>query len=392
MNVVDLVLLLGLVYSAARGFRQGALSQVAAFGGAAVGLLVGALAAPRIAASFVPEPGSTLSLLTLGLLLVAIVVGQVAGLAVGVRLRAAAADVGAASVDRTAGVAVGVTGLLLAVWLLGSVLAQGPVPAVAKEVRTSRIVAVVDDALPPPPDVFSRVGGYLNRQGFPTVFSDFGGAIAPPVDPPSRGAVAAAQRAGARSVVQVVGVGCGGMSSGTGFVPEPGFVVTNAHVVAGVGQLAVRDRAGEHQARAIYVDPDIDLAVLAAPDAAARAIPWVTDAAERGTAGATLGFPGGRRDLVVKPAAVRGRGEAVGRDIYGRGVVNRQVLTLSAGVQRGDSGGPFVTSEGRVAGVVFAAAAAEPGTAYALAAASVRDDVRDAIARNTPVGTGSCRF
>ncbi|MDP9406033.1 MAG: serine protease, partial [Actinomycetota bacterium] len=93
MNVVDLVLLLALVYAAARGFRQGALSQVAAFGGAAAGLVLGAVVAPRIAAAFVREPGSTLSLLTLGLLLVSVVLGQAAGLAVGMRLRAAAAEV-----------------------------------------------------------------------------------------------------------------------------------------------------------------------------------------------------------------------------------------------------------------------------------------------------------
>ena len=392
MNIVDLVLLLVLVLAALRGFRQGAMSQVMAFGGAALGLVVGAVVAPRVAPAVVEEPGAALALMTLGLLLLSIALGQAIGVGVGMRLRRAVHVAGAAAVDRTAGIAVGVTGVLLTIWLLGSVLVQGPVPSLAKQVRQSAIVGVVSDAMPAPPDLFGRVGNYLDQHGFPTVFSGLGGAIAPPVDPPSRGAVAAAQEAGAPSTVQVTGQGCGGVSSGTGFVTEPGFVVTNAHVVAGTRDLRVRDASGEYPARAIFVDSDVDLAVLRAPDLDAPAIRWIGRPAERGDAGATLGFPGGQRQMEVKPAAVRSRSTATGRDIYGRGSVTREVLTLSADVQRGDSGGPFVARSGRVAGVVFAAAAAEPGTGYALTAESVQGPVERAIDENTTVGTGSCRF
>jgi S1-C subfamily serine protease len=112
----------------------------------------------------------------------------------------------------------------------------------------------------------------------------------------------------------------------------------------------------------------------------------------RETEGATLGFPGGQRDMVVKPATVRSRSEAVGRDIYGRGLAPREILTLAATVQRGDSGGPFVTADGLIGGVVFAANAAQPGEGYALTAERVRPDVDAAIAANTGVGVGECRF
>jgi S1-C subfamily serine protease len=94
----------------------------------------------------------------------------------------------------------------------------------------------------------------------------------------------------------------------------------------------------------------------------------------------------------VKPAAVRSRSNATGRDIYGRGSVTREILTVSSNVQRGDSGGPFVTSDGTVGGVVFAAAVAEPGTGYALTAESVKGAVARAIDRNEPVGTRACRY
>ena len=390
MNAVDVVLLLLLLFAALRGFRQGAISQIAAFGGAALGLVGGALAAPSIAARLVSEPGTTLSLLTLGLLLFSVALGQTIGVIVGSRLRFAAHKVGVGGVDRAAGIAVGVIGLVITVWLATSVLSQGPSPALARQVRRSEVVTAIDRVMPRPPDLFGRVAGYLDRQGFPTVFSGLGGSVAPPVDPPPDRDVAAAQRAGARSTVQIVAPGCGGISSGSGFVTERGYVVTNAHVIAGAESIMVRDRAGEHAARPVLVDTAVDLAVLAVPDVAAPPLVW-TETANRGTNGATLGYPGGQRELEVKPAAVRGKGQAVGRDIYGRELVTRQVLTLTARVERGDSGGPFVTSDGEVGGVVFAAAADEAGTGYALTAGSVADDVQNAIRRNETVGTRACR-
>jgi S1-C subfamily serine protease len=393
LNALDVLLLAMLAFSLYRGFRQGALSQIAAFGGAGLGLVIGALLAPRVAGAMVGQPGSGLALVTLGLLLVLVFLGQGIGFGIGLRLRRAAINAGVGALDRVAGMAVGAAGLVLVVWLLGAVLSQGPMPVIAQQVRESRMTTFMDEALPPPPDVFGRVAGYLDQQGFPQVFSGLGGGItAPPVPPTSDAAVQAAAAAGQPSTVQVQATGCGGISSGSGFVVSPGFVVTNAHVVAGGSDMVVRDAAGEWAAVPVHFDPDLDLAVLASPDTQAPAIGWAGAPADRETEGATLGFPGGQRDMVVKPATVRGRGEAVGRDIYGRGVAAREILTLTAGVQRGDSGGPFVTSEGLVGGVVFAANAAEPGTGYALTAERVRPDIDAAMARNTPTGVGDCRF
>lgn len=392
MNAVDVILLLAVVYVGLRGFRQGALSQMAAFGGAAAGLIGGAVAAPRLAGAVIDRPGTDLALLTLGLLLGIVLLGQGLGLAVGLRLRAGAERLGAGSADRTAGIAVGLVGLVVTVWLLASVLVHGPAPAIARALDQSRVVATIDRALPPPPDVFGRVSFYLNQHGFPQVFAGIGGATAPPVAPPAQGAVAVATDAGEQSTVQVESQGCVGFSSGSGFVTQPGFVVTNAHVIAGGQRLFIRDTQGTYEAVAIHVDPRLDLAVLSSPGLETTPIGWTTTSAPRGTEGATLGFPAGQRALSVRPATVRTRLNAVGRDIYGQGTVTREILVLSAAVEPGDSGGPFVTSDGLVGGVVFAAAASEPGTGYALTAEQVTADVTSAIARNTAVTTGSCRF
>ena len=93
----------------------------------------------------------------------------------------------------------------------------------------------------------------------------------------------------------------------------------------------------------------------------------------------------------MRPATVQARIDAIGRDIYGGSRVRREILALSALVGQGDSGGPFVSSEGLVGGVVFAG---DPGggTGYALTAGEVRPVVEDAIDRNQEVGVGACRF
>lgn len=393
MNALDFILILLLVVVSIRGGRLGGLSQVASYGAAAVGLIVGAVVAPRIAGAVADGPGVTLSLLTLALLVASLLIAQSIGIAIGARLRRAAADVGAGPLDAVAGVAVAVVGLVVTVWLLAVPLSRGPSPTLAQSLRTSRVVHAIDQRLPAAPDVVARVGVYLDRQGFPEVFSDVRPVVtAPPVATPQGSVVAAAEAAGRDSVVQVESNGCESISFGSGFVTRPGFVVTNAHVVAGGDDVVVRGVSGSARARVILFDPDLDLAVLAAPELSAPPLPWADGAVERETAGATLGFPGGERALVAKPAAVRRRVSAVGRDIYGVDTVTREVLILADDVRRGDSGGPFVTGDGAVAGVVFAAAVAEPNTGYALTAESVRDTVADSIARNDRTGTGACRF
>lgn len=231
-NVPDAVLLLVLVYVLFRGWQQGAVSQIAALGGLLIGLLVGMWAGPWVGGLVVDKPGRGLALLTLGVLLVAAVIGQGIGVRIGLRLRHAVEGAGMGKLDQVVGVGVGAVGLVLVVWLLSSMLAQGPFPGLAQQIRGSQTIQVLDAALPPPPDVTGRVSRYLDDQGFPQVFAG-GGITAPPVSPTTDQAMQAAAAAGQPSTVQIRGFGCGGkISFGSGFVSQPGFVVTNAHVVA----------------------------------------------------------------------------------------------------------------------------------------------------------------
>jgi S1-C subfamily serine protease len=387
-NALDAVLLLLLVYVSFRGWRQGAVSQIAAFGGLVLGLLVGMWAAPSISGVFVDEPARGRALLTLGLLFIAALIGQGIGVRVGLLLHRGLNRVGMSKVDRGAGVGVGAFGLVLIVWLLSSVLAQAPFSDLAQQIRGSQAIQALDAALPPAPDVVGRIS---DDQGFPQVFAGRG-ITAPPVSPTADEAVRSAAAAGQQSTVQIRGLGCGGkIGVGSGFVIQPGFVVTNAHVIAGFDWLSVRDAAGEHSAVAIHIDPALDVAVLSA-DVQAPAIGWTDVPATRGTEGATLGFPGGQSQMMVRPATVQSRIEAIGRDIYGEGSARREILALAAAVKQGDSGGPFVTSAGLVGGVVFAGNPGDRAIGYALTAEQVRPGITAAIARNINVDVGACRF
>jgi S1-C subfamily serine protease len=393
LNGLDYVLLIVLVIVSVRGSRLGGLSQVASYGTAAVGLVIGALIAPNLAALLADGPGPTLSLLTLTILLACLLAAQSVGIAIGMRLRRAAARAGVGGLDAAAGIAVAAIGLVLAVWLLATPLSRGPSQSLANTLHGSRLVNLIDQALPAPPDVIARVGTYLDQQGFPEVFSEIGPDVtAPPAPTPRGSAVAAAEAAAIDSVVQIEVSGCDSISYGSGFVTQPGVVVTNAHVVAGGQRVRVRGPEGTRRARVTLFDPELDLAVLSAPKLQAPALPWTQEPTGRGLTGATLGFPGGRRQLTVKPAAVRRRVQAVGRDIYDRSTVTRDVLILADDVTRGDSGGPFVTAGGEVAGVVFAAAVTEANTGYALAADAVRDIVAEGAGRTAATDTGRCRF
>ena len=94
--------------------------------------------------------------------------------------------------------------------------------------------------------------------------------------------------------------------------------------------------------------------------------------------------------LEADAAAVRRTITAAGRDIYGEETVRRQVYELQAEIRPGHSGGPFVTIDGTVAGVVFAASTTNEEVGYALTAIQARPQIRIGTGRTEAVDTGEC--
>jgi S1-C subfamily serine protease len=386
VNLLDIVLLGAIVVAGLSGYRRGFVLQTISFAGLLIGLGLGALLAP-VAARTVEAP-ATQALVAMVVLIALGAAGDGVGWLIGRRLRARAQRTRFGRADAVGGSATAVVALLLAVWFVALNLVNGPFPGVAKEIRGSTIVRTLDDALPEPPSLLAQVRGFFNRFGFPDVFSGIPPLPAEPVDPPSRSEARAAFDAAAAATVRVVGQACDSIQEGSGFVAADGYVVTNAHVVAGVDEPHVQTPGGEDVGTTVLFDAELDLAILSVPGVTVAPLPLTLNAG-RGDAGAVLGYPEGG-GLAGERAAVLRSFEAVGRDIYGEGDAERSVLELQAEVRPGNSGGPFVMPNGAVAGVIFAASTTHDDVGYALSSSEVRPPLELTVGSTAEVGTGPC--
>jgi S1-C subfamily serine protease len=388
VNLLDLLIIGVLVLAGLNGYRRGVALQLVIYAGLILGLFVGAIVAPRFAGLAHSPVGSAVIALTALLAFAAI--GDAVGWFVGIRIWTMARQSALGVLDSVAGSIFAILAVLVAVWFLGYNLANGPSPALANEIRGSAIVRGLDRSLPRPPGVLAQVRQFLNRFGFPEVFAGVPPAPAGPVKGPTRGEIAAVARRAEGSTVRIVGRACDAIQEGSGFVVAENYVVTNAHVVAGVGSPQVQEQnGGSELATTVLFDPRVDIAVLRVAATPGPALPLDPSDERRGTQGAVLGYPGGG-SLAFGPAAVRRELNAEGRDIYGRNVTTRDVYELQATVKPGDSGGPFVLLNGEVGAVVFAASTTDGRLGYALTSKQIAPLIRSAIGRTQQVSTDGC--
>lgn len=391
MNLIDLGVL-GLVALAAyRGWHRGFIGQLFEFGGGFLGLILGvSVIGPWLARTFTDQAGPSAALVSIAAVFVMLSLGQAAGYLVGHRFGSVAHRVRLGSVDSGFGAVLSVVITFIAFWLVGSLLVNGPSQEFARALQKSRSLKVMNDLMPPPPNVLAYIRQYLDTSGFPQVFQGLPRPIGEPARLPSQREAQAAGRKAAGSMVRVVVPACGGTQLGSGWIAAADTVVTNAHVVSGGDRVIVQDPA-DHVATVVVFDPRTDIAVLHVEGLAGSPLPLETGIQERGEKGATLGYPGTQDgQLVIKRAAVQAQYTATGRDIYGRQSAQRDVYEMHAAVRQGDSGGPFVLANGDVAGVVFAAATTDEDTGYALTGAEVADEIREGSGKTSEVSTGRC--
>ena len=293
VSFLDVFLVLLIVMTAIGGYRRGALLQVFGLAGVVIGVAVGVAVAPEAGAA-ANEPLTRVAIV-LGVVVLGAFSGNLLGYLVAVRVRrrvhrpTATTDGSPKSAwspggDAVLGAGVSVTAMLLVTWFLALNLANGPFPTVARGIKDSAILQAMAATLPPPPPLVPQLERFADVLGFPDVFIGLPSA-GEPTEPPSSAAVQAAKRAAAGSTVQVLGQGCaaGFLNEGSGFVAAPGYVVTNAHVVAGVTDTWVRFTNRDFDATVVTFEPNLDLAVLRVPDLTAPALPLVTEDLPRGT-------------------------------------------------------------------------------------------------------------
>jgi S1-C subfamily serine protease len=395
MNLADgvVILLAGLL--AWRGYRRGALQQIFELGGGFLGLIGGAALGPHLAREYTDRAGPEAAILSLAVVFVCLSIGQILGYLIGARFSSMAKKAKLGQVDAGLGAGLGALAAIFAYWLIGSLLLIGPSQAVSRQLSESAILRWAN-GVQRPPDLLAVVQQYLDTSGFPQVFVGIPPSITEQVDLPSGPQARKAAAAADQSTVRIVVPACGGTQLGSGWISAPDTVVTNAHVVAG-GPSSVsveeEDQAGSGgvEGTVVLFDDHLDLAVIHVEGLSGDPLPLLTTDKDSGSPGAVLGYPGSRQgQLVTGPAAVQNVFNARGRDIYGDQEVLREIYELRAQVEQGNSGGPFVTPEGEVAGVIFAASTTDGQTGYALTGSEVADEVRAGASRTQPVATGRC--
>jgi S1-C subfamily serine protease len=263
------------------------------------------------------------------------------------------------------------------------------VPVIGAEAQRSVAIRWLLETLPPPGEVIGEVGAILDESGLPQVFSGLEPPAAPPVDVPGGADAARIAARALASTVRVEAGGCGALFTGTAFSVSTGIFVTNAHVVAGADRVTLRSAAGSTRGTVVLFDPDLDIALVRAPDLPLPNLELAVNAPERGATGAAVGHPNGA-GLTALPGAVTARIEARGRDIYGEAPIVRDILELRAAIEPGVSGGPFVLTDGTVGGVVFAESRTDDAIGYALDPVAVALAIRPGLAATDAVDTGRC--
>ena len=391
-DLLDLVLLGAALLFAVSGYRQGFVVGVLSFVGFLGGGVLGARFAPSIAGS---ELLSSATRAVVGLVVVfaAATTGQVVATLVGGAVRRRLTWRPARQVDALAGAVVSVIGLLLVAWLVGRAVADSQYQGLSSQVRGSVVLGAVDRVVPDTGrQLFASFRELVDERDFPKVFDDLRRPEMTDVDPPDATLAASPVVAKVRpSVLKITGEAeeCGKRIEGTGFVYADERVMTNAHVVAGVDRPRVEVGGEQLAARVVLYDPGRDVAVLAVPGLRRPALAFNPEQAPSGAGAVVVGYP---KDGPFRADAARISTDqrARGLDIYGRETVVREIYALRGRVQQGNSGGPLVDLQGRVYGVVFAAAADDETVGYALTAQEVAGQARAGVAADAPVSTRSC--
>jgi S1-C subfamily serine protease len=400
VNVLDILLLVAAVWFAIVGYRQGFVVGILSVIGFLGGGLVAVYLLPVIWGALTEdsEVSTTAAIVAVVIVIVCASVGQAFTTHLGNKLRRFITWSPARALDATGGALVNVVAMLLVAWLIGSALAGTSLPTLGKEVRNSKVLLGVSRVMPDQANTwFTDFTSVLAQNGFPQVFSPFANEPITEVQPPDPALVGSPVAARAKqSIVKVVGTApsCGKVLEGTGFVFDERRVMTNAHVVGGVDEPTVQI-GGEgrlYDAKVVLYDWERDIAVLDVPDLKARPLEF-TDFEEgdarSGDSAIVAGFPeNGSYD--VRSARVRGRINANGPDIYHRGTVRRDVYSLFATVRQGNSGGPLLTTDGKVYGVIFARSLDDADTGYALTADEIREDIRLGRTANQQVDSQGC--
>jgi S1-C subfamily serine protease len=319
--------------------------------------------------------------------------GQAIASWIGSRIRATIRNRTGRTVDDLGGAVVSMVAVLIVAWLVAAPLGSSPIPGLSRSVRNSALLHGINAVMPNQAKALSDALRHsVDTRGFPNVFGDLDPTQVRQVPPPNSALAGSQVVAQARrSVVKIRGDArsCSRTIEGSGFVFASQHVMTNAHVVAGTNSITVLDGGNQRSGRVVVYDAEKDLAVIYVPGLTAPVMHFAAQPARSGDDAIVLGYPlDGPFD--AEPARIRDNGPIRGPDIYNARTVTRDIYTIRGLVRSGNSGGPLLDVDGTVLGVIFAAAADDPQTGFALSEAEAAPVIDAGRQATDPVATGHC--
>jgi S1-C subfamily serine protease len=386
--LLDVFLIVILVAYLVYGYRTGLLRSLGSIIGIVIGAFLAVLLVP-VVTTWVQNPDLR-TLASIAVVVALVAGGYTGGSAIGTAIQSRMKVRGLRRINRALGaVLTTIVAALVASMLAASISALG-VPVLSQAISSSAVLRGINSVIPEPVQTFlAEVRSATVDQSLPRIAEAFGGNLSTSI--PSLNSDTPALDAAAVSVVRITGnaYACGQSQSGSGFVVAPDRVMTNAHVVAGVTNPVVDVRNGPAlQSTIVYFDPIGDLAVLDVPGLDVKPLALGGTVAA-GTDAVSDGYPFGG-PFVSIPVAVDQVGTVDVEDIYGDQSNPREIYSLAANVQEGDSGGPLLTTNGVVAGVIFAKGATTQNVGYAITMKSVAPVAAEAPRLSSEVSSGRC--
>ena len=385
--VLDVLLIVLLIAYVVYGFRNGLSRSIFVIAGVVAGAIAAFFVVPLVTgwvAWSLARP-----VVTIAVTVALVAAGHALGSSLGRGIRRGIERTPLSGLDRLLGAVVTGVAAALVASVVGSTVSQLGVPVLSRATAGSAVLRTINALTPDPVEAWvAQLKSIVADSGLPVISDALGGPapVIPQLDTGSPQLNAAAQ-----SVVRITGnaFACGVSQSGTGFVVADDRVVTNAHVVAGVTEPVVEAPNGEAIAGSIvYFDPVLDLAIIAVPGLTADPLP-LGDSLPAGTDAAVQGYPFGG-PFTSGAARVMQVGTAQVDDIYGTSTQPREVYTLAADVRQGNSGGPVLTLDGTVAGVVFARSADTASVGFAMTMAELDPVAAEASTLTATVSSGEC--
>ncbi|MEO5921204.1 MAG: MarP family serine protease [Pseudolysinimonas sp.] len=388
-RLLDVLLILLFLVYLGEGWRNGFARSISTIAGIVAGGAAAFFAIPFVA-GIIPEPFWR-TVVTIAIAVALLVGGHAGGAALGRAIRGRVATTALSAPDRVFGALANlITSALVTALIAGSVGALG-IPFLSTAISDSWVLKGIERITPAPVDAaLARLRSIVIDEGLPSIAEALGGVSTSPgvpdVDTGSEPLAIAAQ-----SVVRISGnaYACGQNQSGSGFVVATDRIVTNAHVVAGVPEPVVEAPNGQAlDGRVVYFDPDDDLAIIAVVGLSVAPLDLAFTLGV-GDEAVVDGYPFGGPFTTGAAEVLAVSTEQIA-DIYGQSTSPREVYSLAADVNPGNSGGPLLTTDGDIAGVIFARSATDEDLGYAMTNAELGPVVDAAPGLATALSPGNC--